>query len=118
MTHPAIPSLELSHGGRSIPLIGLRLAVDPPVLPEITKSVILRAIELGYRPFDTASKYGTERPLGDGIRDAIELGLIGNRDEVFVTSKLWVGDAHPQLVAAAIERALRWKAIRFGNRRS
>ncbi|KAL9268423.1 Non-functional NADPH-dependent codeinone reductase 2-like protein [Drosera capensis] len=107
MTHPAIPSLELSLGGRSIPLIGLGLAVDPPVLPDITKSAILLAIELGYRHFDTASKYGTERPLGDAIRDAIELGLIGNRDEVFVTSKLWVGDAHPQLVVAAIERTLR-----------
>ncbi|KAL9270010.1 Non-functional NADPH-dependent codeinone reductase 2-like protein [Drosera capensis] len=106
MTDLSAPSLELSHGGRSMPLIGLGLAVDPSVSPEITKSAILRAIELGYRHFDIASKYGTERPLGDAIRDAIELGLIGNRDEVFVTSKLWVGDAHPQLVVAAIERTL------------
>ncbi|GAB2297300.1 Non-functional NADPH-dependent codeinone reductase 2 [Dionaea muscipula] len=102
-----IPELELSHGGRSIPLIGFGTAVDPPVSPEVTKAAVLEAIELGYRHFDTAVRYGTEQPLGDAISEALHLGLLKSRDEVFITSKLWCGDAHPDLVVPALRKSLR-----------
>ncbi|GMH27620.1 hypothetical protein Nepgr_029463 [Nepenthes gracilis] len=102
-----IPEVQLSHGGRSVPLIGLGTAVDPPVSSEVTKAAILKAIGSGYRHFDTAVRYRTEQPLGDALQEALRLGLLKTRDEVFITSKLWCGDAHPELIVPAIHKSLR-----------
>lgn len=52
--------------------------------PEQTIAAIHRAIELGYRSFDTSPIYGNEAEVGEAIRTA-PLG----RDELFVTTKLW-----------------------------
>ena len=46
--------------------------------------VLLSAIQAGYRHFDTASFYGTEKALGQAVRAS---GL--PREEFFLTSKLW-----------------------------
>lgn len=46
--------------------------------------VLLSAIQAGYRHFDTASFYGTEKALGQAVRAG---GL--PREEFFLTSKLW-----------------------------
>lgn len=51
------------------------------------------AIELGYRHVDTARAYGNEQQVGQGLHDS---GC--NRDEVFITTKLW----HTQLSAARV----------------
>ena len=45
---------------------------------------VLRALEAGYRHFDTASFYGSERGLGEALRKS---GLA--REEVFIASKVW-----------------------------
>ncbi|EYT54544.1 oxidoreductase [Leucobacter sp. UCD-THU] len=45
------------------------------------------AIDAGYRHLDGAAFYGNEPGVGRGIRNALEAGL--NRDELFVTSKVW-----------------------------
>lgn len=55
---------------------------------EATATVVCTAIEAGYRSIDTAKIYGNERGVGEGIRRS---GIA--RDELFVTTKLWV-DAH------------------------
>ncbi|XP_010695885.2 non-functional NADPH-dependent codeinone reductase 2 [Beta vulgaris subsp. vulgaris] len=102
-----VPQMKLSHGGRSIPVIGLGTAVDPPVSAEYMKSAVLRAIEVGYRHFDTAHKYKSEQPIGDAVQEALSLGLIQSRDELFITSKLWCGDAHPSLVLPGLHKSLR-----------
>ncbi|MBA0766002.1 hypothetical protein Gotri_015094 [Gossypium trilobum] len=54
-----------------------------------------------------ASLYGTEQPLGDAILEAIAVGLIKSRDELFITSKLWCSDAHGELVLPALQRSLK-----------
>ena len=46
--------------------------------------MLLSAIQAGYRHFDTASFYGTEKALGQAVRAS---GL--PREEFFLTSKLW-----------------------------
>lgn len=46
------------------------------------------AISLGYRLLDTAKVYGNEEAVGNGIKQS---GI--KRDELFVTSKLWVDDS-------------------------
>jgi 2,5-diketo-D-gluconate reductase B len=55
------------------------------------------ALEIGYRHIDTARMYGNEAQVGQGLHDA---GL--NRDEVFLTTKLW----HTELDAVAVHDAL------------
>ncbi|XVF02507.1 hypothetical protein REPUB_Repub04eG0181300 [Reevesia pubescens] len=101
-----IPDQVLSSSGLKMPVLGFGTAVDPPVAPEIIKQAVLQAIELGYRHFDTASVYGTEQPVGEAIIEAISLGLIKSRDELFITSKLWCNDAHGELVLPALRKSL------------
>ncbi|XP_058105693.1 non-functional NADPH-dependent codeinone reductase 2-like [Magnolia sinica] len=101
-----IPKVSLSSGSGPMPLVGMGTAVYPPVAPEIIKAAVFHAIEIGYRHFDTASAYGSEQPLGEIIAEALQVGLIKSRDELFITSKLWCNDNHPQLVQPALRKSL------------
>ena len=47
------------------------------------------AIKAGYRHTDTEGAYGNERSVGLGVKAAIREGLIKDRSDVFITSKLW-----------------------------
>lgn len=58
------------------------------------------AVEAGYRFFDTASLYETERILGQGLRES---GV--PREEFIIETKLWIDEMHDP--AAALERSLR-----------
>jgi 2,5-diketo-D-gluconate reductase A len=69
-------------------------------LEECERSV-LDAIETGYRLLDTAASYGNEVAVGRAIRKS---GVA--RDELFVTTKLWVQDASYEGAKAAFERSL------------
>jgi 2,5-diketo-D-gluconate reductase A len=50
------------------------------------------AIRAGYRHIDTAEFYGNEAGVGEGIRRALLRGGLSRRD-LFVTTKLWPGNA-------------------------
>jgi diketogulonate reductase-like aldo/keto reductase len=102
----AVPELSLPSGNaRPVPVIGLGTAAT--FLPqEATKNAVLAAIELGFRHFDTAYLYGTEKPLGEGVAEAVRRGLIKSREEVFVTSKLWCTQCHPDLVVPSLQETL------------
>lgn len=103
----SIPELVLASSGRRMPVLGFGTASSPPIGPQVTKTAILQAIELGYRHFDTATLYRTEQPLGEAITEAISVGLIKSRDDLFITSKLWCSDAHGELVLPALHKTLR-----------
>jgi 2,5-diketo-D-gluconate reductase B len=60
------------------------------------------ALELGYRHIDTARMYGNEAQVGQGLHDS---GL--NRDEVFLTTKVWHSELDPTGVHGALEQSLR-----------
>lgn len=63
---------------------------------------ILRdAIDSGYRFFDTASVYETERDLGRAIKDS---GI--PREQFFIQSKAWIDEMGTEGVNEAIERSL------------
>ncbi|XP_028803152.1 NAD(P)H-dependent 6'-deoxychalcone synthase-like [Neltuma alba] len=104
MSNNNIPTLVLSDN-HHMPAIGMGtfLFQSPG---EITKTAVIEAIKVGYRHFDTASLYGTEQPLGEAIEEALKLGLIGSRDELFITSKLWFTDAQPDRVVSALQKSL------------
>jgi 2,5-diketo-D-gluconate reductase A len=59
------------------------------------------ALQAGYRLIDTAAAYGNEKAVGNAIRDS---GVA--REEIFVTTKLWVQDAGYERAKAAFERSL------------
>ncbi|KAG8366220.1 hypothetical protein BUALT_Bualt17G0053900 [Buddleja alternifolia] len=102
-----IPEINLTSGPGKLPVFGFGTASDPPVDSETTKRAVLDAIQAGYRHFDTAALYNSEKPLGEAIVEAINRGLIKSRTELFITSKLWCSDAHAQHVVPALKTTLK-----------
>lgn len=50
-------------------------------------AAIKKAIDIGYRHFDTAFLYNNEQEVGEAVRDKIAEGVI-TRNDVFVASKV------------------------------
>lgn len=73
---------------------------------DICKEAVYNAIKVGYRLFDTAAVYTNEDALGDGIRQAIEEGIV-TREELFITSKLWVQDMDYEAAKKGIEASIK-----------
>ncbi|KAF8407539.1 hypothetical protein HHK36_006673 [Tetracentron sinense] len=106
-----VPSVLLSSGWK-MPIVALGTATQP--LPhQVLTSTFIDAIEVGYRHFDTAALYKTEEPLGHAVAEALRRGLIGTRDNLFITSKLWCTDAHPDLVVPALKNTLRKLGLEY-----
>lgn len=64
-------------------------------------SAIHAAADIGYRMFDTAAIYGNERAVGRAVNTC---GV--PREQLFITTKLWVQDADERHARAAYERSL------------
>jgi len=107
-TASKVPEVVLcsSSTRKAMPVIGFGTAADSNDGATLI-SAALEAIKLGYRHFDTASLYGSEQALGEAIAQALSVGLVTSRDDLFVTSKLWCNDAHPHLVLPALQKSLR-----------
>ncbi|SJN52313.1 oxidoreductase, aldo/keto reductase family [Sphingobacterium faecium PCAi_F2.5] len=69
-------------------------------LEECEKSV-LTAIESGYRLIDTAASYQNETAVGKAIKR-----IAVPREELFITTKLWIEDTGYEKTKEAIERSL------------
>lgn len=72
------------NNGVMMPAVGFGVYQIPV---EDTERCVSDALEAGYRMIDTASSYFNERQVGDALRHS---GL--RREDVFVTTKLWVQD--------------------------
>jgi len=64
--------------------------------------MVREAIEVGYRYFDTASLYGTERALGQAIKES---GL--PREAFQIASKVWIDEMGYENTKMALERSLK-----------
>ncbi len=69
--------------------------------PEECERSVYEAIRTGYRLIDTAAAYGNEEAVGNAIKRA---GV--PREELFVTTKLWIADAGDGRTRQAFERSL------------
>ncbi|KAF8407535.1 hypothetical protein HHK36_006669 [Tetracentron sinense] len=107
-----IPSVVLS-SGLKMPMVALGTVASPLPPPQVLTQTFIDAIEAGYRHFDTAALYNTEEPLGHAIAEALQRGLIGTRDDLFITSKLWCSDAHPDLVLPALKNTLQKLGLEY-----
>lgn len=89
--------------GVEIPVVGFGTWQLPD--NEDTTEIVEHAIEVGYRHIDTAAVYKNEESVGQGIRNAIDKGLV-TRDELFVTTKLWNDDQTYELAQKALDDSL------------
>ncbi len=91
-----------SNTERSIPQIGFGLWKIPE---DQCADAVYQAIKLGYRHLDSASDYGNEMQVGEGIKRAIDDGLCA-REDLWVTSKLWNTYHAPEHVGPALQKTL------------
>lgn len=78
-------TLELNNG-KTIPQLGYGTFRVPE--GDDLAAAVKTAIQEGYRLIDTAAIYNNEASVGQGIREAINDGLV-TREELFITSKVW-----------------------------
>lgn len=71
---------------------------------------VREALKTGYRHVDTAAFYGNERSVGEAIRDS---GV--NRDDVFVTTKVWNDDQGYDNTMRAFEKSYKNLGLGYVN---
>lgn len=89
---------ELSNGVM-MPVIGYGVYQIPDTE---TERYVREALEVGYRLIDTAQAYGNESGVGKAVHAS---GL--NRDEIFITSKVWVSNMNYERAKASIDASLK-----------
>ena len=94
-----VASAKLSSGGANIPLLGFgTYGMSGPKL----QRVLVAALQEGFRHIDTAQMYQNESDVGAAIRAS---GIA--RSDVFVTTKVWVGNYPTSRFMASVEESLR-----------
>lgn len=88
--------------GHEMPVLGLGCWKIPK---DVCADVVFGAIRAGWRHFDLACDYGNEREVGEGLKRAIDEGLV-KREDLWVTSKLWNTYHRPEHVPSALSRTL------------
>ncbi|KAG8064707.1 hypothetical protein GUJ93_ZPchr0004g38361 [Zizania palustris] len=96
---------EFPAGGRAVPAVGLGTALVQFVAEDV-RAAVLAALELGYRHLDTGSLYGSEQIVGEAMAEAARRGIIASREEVFVTTKVWCTQCHPDLILPSLRESL------------
>ncbi|MEI0510198.1 aldo/keto reductase [Brachyspira intermedia] len=87
------------NNGYNIPCIGFGTWQTPD--GETAVNSVIEAIKSGYKHIDTAAIYGNEKSIGKAIKES---GI--NRDELFITSKVWNKDRGYKTTLAAFEKTI------------
>ena len=93
-----IPTVTLNNGIR-MPLLGF--GVFQIADADACERSVSDALEVGYRLIDTAASYGNEEAVGNAIRRSAV-----PREELFVTTKLWIQDAGYESARRAFDRSM------------
>ena len=96
-------NLKLSNGVE-MPLEGFGVFQVPD--PKECKNAVLEAIKAGYRLIDTAAIYMNEKAVGEAIKQAISEGIV-KREDLFITTKLWVSDFSYEGAKRGFDRSLK-----------
>lgn len=94
-------NLQFSNGD-IFPALGLGTWLSKP--GEVGEAV-LHALKTGYRHIDCAYIYGNEKEIGQALNFAFANGIV-NRNELFITSKLWNSFHDPESVEPAIMKTI------------
>ncbi len=87
------------NNGVEMPILGYGVY---QIAPEECERCVLDAISVGYRSIDTAQAYYNEEGVGKAIS---KCGV--PRDELFITTKIWVTNAGEEKAKASIDESLR-----------
>jgi len=87
------------NNGVKMPKLGFGVFMIPN---DETERCVLDAINAGYRLIDTAQAYGNEEGVGNAI---VNCGL--PREELFITTKIWISNNGYEKAKASIEESLR-----------
>lgn len=87
------------NNGVTMPLLGFGVFQIPD--PAECERAVVDAVQAGYCLIDTATSYMNEEAVGNGVRQS---GVA--RDELFITSKLWVQDVGYERTKLAIDKSL------------
>ena len=96
MANPTVIKLQ---DGNVMPQLGLGVwqASNEEVITAIQK-----ALDVGYRSIDTAAAYKNEEGVGKALKNASV-----NREELFITTKVWIMNAGYEKAKASIDESLR-----------
>jgi 2,5-diketo-D-gluconate reductase A len=97
MNDTTIPNVTLNNGVE-MPVIGFGVFQIPE---DETEQAVATALDVGYRLIDTAASYQNETAVGRAVTGS---GIA--RDELFITTKLWIQDPGESIARAAFERSL------------
>jgi 2,5-diketo-D-gluconate reductase A len=86
------------NNGVEMPILGFGVYQIPP---EDTERAVTEALEVGYRHIDTAAAYQNEEAVGRSVRGS---GI--PRNELFITTKLWIQQPGEDNARRAFEQSL------------
>ena len=89
---------------RRIPAIGLGTWRSDK--RQVSKAVEHAVMQCDYRHIDCAAIYGNEKEIGSAFKKILSSGNV-SRKELFITSKLWNSDHHPDNVEPACRKTLK-----------
>ncbi|MGP9816413.1 aldo/keto reductase [Glutamicibacter sp. 363] len=92
-----VPAVTLNNGVQ-MPQIGFGVFQVPN---EETTTAVAAALKAGYRSIDTAAIYGNEEGVGKALAES---GI--NREELFITSKIWISDMGYEQTLRAFDESL------------
>ncbi|MET9130759.1 aldo/keto reductase [Streptomyces antibioticus] len=87
------------NNGVEMPILGFGVYQIPP---EQTEQAVTDALDVGYRLLDTAAAYGNEEAVGRAVAKS---GI--PREDLFITTKLWVQDPGEDNTRRAFDASLR-----------
>ncbi len=88
------------NNGVKMPIVGLGIFQVDDL--KVCEQTVLDALEIGYRSIDTASAYQNEEAVGNAIKKS---GI--KREDLFITTKLWIQDAGYENAKKAFEKSLK-----------
>ncbi|QDW38002.1 aldo/keto reductase [Bradyrhizobium sp. KBS0727] len=92
-----------THGSGPIPAVGFGTLIPDPL---VTKQATKAALEEGFRHLDCAERYRNEAAVGEAIQEAFKAGTL-QREDLFVTTKLWNTNHRPERVKPAFDACRR-----------
>jgi diketogulonate reductase-like aldo/keto reductase len=95
--------IHLAYGSGELPAVGFGTLIPDPLA---TRQATRVALEVGFRHVDCAERYRNEEAVGDAIQEAFKAGTL-QRQNLFVTTKLWNTNHRPERVKPAFDGSRR-----------
>ncbi len=94
---------KLFANGDTMPIFGLGTWL---ARKEEVYQAVKAAVKAGYRHIDCAYIYRNEKEVGKALKELFDEKVV-QREEIFITSKLWNSFHQPELVEKAIQKSLK-----------